>query len=133
MPYPSPYLALCWTCRNSVCKHTFCSLVLVCHMIRFHMEQQPPMFETLTTDQCQVVSLGICQIHSGIRQWQCHGVYSCQKALIQENICCPAQTKQTSFTNQGGRKTPPMDFVFSRTVFAKAVYLHNLFVRDSKV
>ena len=93
MPYSSLCLTVSWTCRNSGCKHTFCLLVLVCHMIIFHMKQPHVMFETLMTYRYQVVLLGICQMQSDIQRWQCHGVCSCHKAWIRENLCCPVQSK----------------------------------------
>ena len=48
----------------------------------------------LMTDLCGVVLFYICHMQCDIQQWQCHGVYSCHRALIQENLCCRERTKQ---------------------------------------
>ena len=55
-------------------------------------------------------------------------VFMPQGVDSRKSMLSSANQTNMSFTNQGGRKTPPMDFVFSRTVFAMAVSISITFL-----
>ena len=89
-----------------MCKHTFYLLVLVSHMIQFHMDQQHPVFKSLMTDLCEVVLFYIPHMQSNNKytamavSWSVfipQGVDS-RKPML-------SSVKQTNwlFTHQGGR------------------------------